>query len=570
MSSEKTPNLQLHKWQAADYVQRTEFNDNFVKIDQHAKQVTEQLADKVNFFETDNTKTKNVSYMIGQQKLFGNTKYSPAIVQQAANDYSIRIVGNESTIEHLKIFNQNKLPNKIGISVDTSQRHHFNDLIIDGYLYGISMKQSYYNYLCDLFIRNCTTAILLGNPDNPSGWVGAMTFDTLRFNNDNTGINLVATDSTSSITIDKCSFEGVNHTLKNQAQLYIRNTYFGDQNQIIEDTSEPDYIVKAGVNSKTYFRDCRIGMVNRAYTTGTSAAPVVTGVAVLSGTDSTPCEVYLSGGLVEISNNNYAAASAGVTTLYTSTSAKNKVFVDDVDFIPSTGNENHNRIPYYLYDGYSCLASVNPVQNYVLNGNFSNSSANALTLNGSAKRSFDANLTNPFGGKVLNVQPDDTLTLKYKIPKKLIGVPMTLEFYVSNCSDGYVRLNRAGSDCSESGDVYFGKPAIAYANRTPKVIRTSFTPTKEIGNISFINVWNAPASLVLAGVILKEEKYKYKLSCYEEATKEIYSSAFPTIGTWSVGDKVYNLNPTAGGFTGWICTVAGTPGTWKGFGLIEA
>jgi len=46
MSSEKTPNLQLHKWQAADYVQRTEFNDNFVKIDQHAKQVTEQLTQK--------------------------------------------------------------------------------------------------------------------------------------------------------------------------------------------------------------------------------------------------------------------------------------------------------------------------------------------------------------------------------------------------------------------------------------------------------------------------------------------------------------------------------------------
>jgi len=53
MSSEKTPNLQLHKWQATDYVQRTEFNDNFVKIDQHAKQVTEQL-------EHTNTEVKSV------------------------------------------------------------------------------------------------------------------------------------------------------------------------------------------------------------------------------------------------------------------------------------------------------------------------------------------------------------------------------------------------------------------------------------------------------------------------------------------------------------------------------
>src|SRR5690554_7411000 len=45
MSSEKTPNLQLHRWQPSDYVLRTEFNDNFAKIDDHAKQVTEQLAE---------------------------------------------------------------------------------------------------------------------------------------------------------------------------------------------------------------------------------------------------------------------------------------------------------------------------------------------------------------------------------------------------------------------------------------------------------------------------------------------------------------------------------------------
>jgi len=49
MSSEKTPNLGLHKWAAPDYVQRTEFNDNFAKIDDHAKQVTEQLSETMNY-----------------------------------------------------------------------------------------------------------------------------------------------------------------------------------------------------------------------------------------------------------------------------------------------------------------------------------------------------------------------------------------------------------------------------------------------------------------------------------------------------------------------------------------
>lgn len=49
-----------------------------------------------------------------------------------------------------------------------------------------------------------------------------------------------------------------------------------------------------------------------------------------------------------------------------------------------------------------------------------------------------------------------------------------------------------------------------------------------------------------------------------------YGTAAPTTGTYTVGDIVYNTAPAPSGYTGWICTTAGTPGTWKGFGLIEA
>ena len=46
-------------------------------------------------------------------------------------------------------------------------------------------------------------------------------------------------------------------------------------------------------------------------------------------------------------------------------------------------------------------------------------------------------------------------------------------------------------------------------------------------------------------------------------------SAIPTVGTWAVGDLVYNTAPVSGGYVGWVCTTAGTPGTWKTFGLIS-
>lgn len=47
-------------------------------------------------------------------------------------------------------------------------------------------------------------------------------------------------------------------------------------------------------------------------------------------------------------------------------------------------------------------------------------------------------------------------------------------------------------------------------------------------------------------------------------------TAAPTTGEAARGDVVYNRNPSAGGNVGWICVLAGTPGTWKAFGSIAA
>jgi len=41
-------------------------------------------------------------------------------------------------------------------------------------------------------------------------------------------------------------------------------------------------------------------------------------------------------------------------------------------------------------------------------------------------------------------------------------------------------------------------------------------------------------------------------------------------GTFRRGDRMYNHAPQPGGFVGWICVKAGTPGDWRGFGRIES
>jgi hypothetical protein len=48
-----------------------------------------------------------------------------------------------------------------------------------------------------------------------------------------------------------------------------------------------------------------------------------------------------------------------------------------------------------------------------------------------------------------------------------------------------------------------------------------------------------------------------------------YYNAAPGTGTWYAGQRIYDFSPSSGGIEGWICTVSGTPGTWKNFGVIS-
>ncbi len=47
-----------------------------------------------------------------------------------------------------------------------------------------------------------------------------------------------------------------------------------------------------------------------------------------------------------------------------------------------------------------------------------------------------------------------------------------------------------------------------------------------------------------------------------------YNSASPTVGTWALGDIVWNSAPVAAGVPGWICTTAGSPGVWKAMAAV--
>ena len=75
-----------------------------------------------------------------------------------------------------------------------------------------------------------------------------------------------------------------------------------------------------------------------------------------------------------------------------------------------------------------------------------------------------------------------------------------------------------------------------------------------------------PTTATIANAILSGA-YNPKIKAQRQFAE--FTSA-PSSGTWAVGDIVYHGSPAASGNIGWVCTTAGSPGTWKTFGAISA
>lgn len=66
--------------------------------------------------------------------------------------------------------------------------------------------------------------------------------------------------------------------------------------------------------------------------------------------------------------------------------------------------------------------------------------------------------------------------------------------------------------------------------------------------------------LISAGVI--------PIDC--KSRRETEGIVAPTTSTWEVGDRCWKTDVAAAGVPGWVCTTAGTPGTWKAMAAVAA
>lgn len=101
-------------------------------------------------------------------------------------------------------------------------------------------------------------------------------------------------------------------------------------------------------------------------------------------------------------------------------------------------------------------------------------------------------------------------------------------------------------------------------NEESVVIRDNISINSTLGGLrnygdSFVgqeilgNIWDSTAPAILSSL----QKDSSPLS---KAT--LYNTSFPTVYTWEVGDRCFNSSPSVGQPKSWVCTVAGTSGTW--------
>lgn len=86
-----------------------------------------------------------------------------------------------------------------------------------------------------------------------------------------------------------------------------------------------------------------------------------------------------------------------------------------------------------------------------------------------------------------------------------------------------------------------------------------------IGDVSFGSGGGVFNPAKHTGTLLQSSVDPYYI---QPTRKQSIGINAPTSGTYRIGDIRYHTAPTAGAFIGWICTTAGSPGTWKGFGAI--
>lgn len=103
----------------------------------------------------------------------------------------------------------------------------------------------------------------------------------------------------------------------------------------------------------------------------------------------------------------------------------------------------------------------------------------------------------------------------------------------------------------------------------PRLVRNRYATgvITETGTVSRGSITTSPAIRQDGGVVDSSTSYFDDVGNYVRVS---HGNTPPTTGSWSRGDITYNRAAETGGFVGWVCTISGTPGSWRPFGAIQS
>lgn len=120
-------------------------------------------------------------------------------------------------------------------------------------------------------------------------------------------------------------------------------------------------------------------------------------------------------------------------------------------------------------------------------------------------------------------------------------------------------VNKFYASGSNTGNVWRGAQRYKYGTDTGVAyVKFMIRGGNLTGDFTRLNIWLLTSKTRFENGQMRLQ-YNYDVS-----------NAAPSSGTYAVGDIVFSKAPTPGGFIGWVCTTAGSPGTWKTFGAISS
>lgn len=205
------------------------------------------------------------------------------------------------------------------------------------------------------------------------------------------------------------------------------------------------------------------------------------------------------------------------------------------------------------------------MNNYFVNGLFDRPETVAYDIGGAASATIATPEENPFAKHKaeITLSGNFTYACRFSVPERFVGKTMAMCLLigaqsgsVSNRTMGKIGFT-VTDNFSETSSSFWADGGLNAVSMGWYKVSISATE----GAVQLNGTVTGSNQCDLYGFILTEEENYQKLGNYQDAWVRRMANSAPSVGTWRLRDEFIDENATAGA-SKFVCTVAGTPGTW--------